>query len=70
MIVSGLAGVSIVPSGAWFGGPTVTSAPAVLDLASGHDRVEAHNELVFYVSLKNALQSPNVTGKVARPPNM
>jgi putative Mg2+ transporter-C (MgtC) family protein len=37
----------------------------VLDLASGHDRVDMRHELVFYVSLKNGLQSPRVTQKVA-----
>lgn len=42
----------------------------VLDLASGHDRVHDSHELVFYVSLKNDLQSPRVTGGVVALPGV
>ena len=37
----------------------------VIDLASGHDGVNNHHELVFYVAVKNSLQSPKVTATVA-----
>lgn len=38
----------------------------VLDIASGHDNGRRHNELVFYVSLKNKFQAPRLTELVAR----
>jgi len=37
----------------------------VLDLASGHDNDTGEHELVFYVSLKNDLQSARVTERIA-----
>ena len=37
----------------------------VLDIASGHNSISETHELVFYVSLKNGLQSPRVTEQVA-----
>ena len=37
----------------------------VLDLASGHDRSSGEHELVFYMALKNDLQSPRVTERVS-----
>jgi putative Mg2+ transporter-C (MgtC) family protein len=42
-----------------------TNRIRVLDLASGHDNIDSRHELVFYVSLKNGLQSARVTENVA-----
>ncbi len=43
---------------------------AIMDVASGHDNERGVQELVFYVSLKNELQSPRLTEKVAALPGV
>ncbi len=43
---------------------------AVLDVASGHDNASGRRELVLYLSLKNELQAPRVTGRVAELPGV
>lgn len=38
----------------------------VIDVATGHDNQRARQEVVFYLSLRNAGQSPRVTERVAK----
>jgi len=38
---------------------------AVIDIASGHDNDSGHQELVFFLSLRNLGQAPRITERVA-----
>ncbi len=38
----------------------------IMDVASGHDNGSSRSELVFYLSLKNQLQAPGITQRVAQ----